>query len=92
VGDIRCVRSALHNRAHGLLLSVPGANNDTYLSQKLLTTEQIYQGLNDPIVKMYFSFLSWISPKFNDFNKYYQTEKVVITDLYEKIRTLLIFC
>lgn len=62
--------------------------NDTYLSQKLPATEQIYHGLNDPIVKLYFNFLAWILPKFTDFNKDFQTENVVITNLHDKMCTI----
>lgn len=62
--------------------------NDTYLDQKLLSTEQIYNSLNDKFIKLYFLFLSWILPKFNEFNKYFQTQNVVINDLHNKIRIL----
>lgn len=62
--------------------------NDAYLDQKLLSTEQIYNSLNDKFIKLYFLFLSWILPKFNEFNKYFQTQKVVINDLHDKIRIL----
>lgn len=62
--------------------------NDTYLAQKLISTEQIYNSLNDKFIKLYFFFLAWILPKFNEFNKYFQTQKVVISDLHDKIRIL----
>lgn len=31
-------------------------------------------------------YLSWILPKFTNFNKLFQSEKVVITSLNEKVR------
>jgi len=61
---------------------------DTYLEQKLHTTEFIFNSLNDPFMKLHFYFLSWILPKFTELNKYFQTERVVITDIHEKIRLL----
>ncbi|XP_022163539.1 uncharacterized protein LOC111029028 [Myzus persicae] len=33
-------------------------------------------------------YITWILPKFNEFNKYFQTQKVVINDLHDKIRIL----
>ncbi|XP_046975618.1 uncharacterized protein LOC124541725 [Vanessa cardui] len=60
----------------------------TWLSEKLVATEIIFNSLNDPIVKLYFSFLSWILPKFTDFNNFFQSETVVITFLNDKIQSL----
>lgn len=37
---------------------------DTYLSQKLVSTEHIYMALNDPFMKLYYYFLEWALPKF----------------------------
>jgi len=37
---------------------------DTYLSQRLLVTEQIYHGLNDMFMKLGYLFLSWALPLF----------------------------
>jgi hypothetical protein len=52
----------------------------------LLAAEQIHQGLNDPFVKMYFLFLKWVLPKFNKMNVYFQSDKMVLTDMDEVIR------
>lgn len=61
---------------------------DSYLDQKLLSTEHIYISLNDKFMKLYYYFLAWILPKFNEFNRYFQSQKVVISDLHDKIRCL----
>lgn len=37
---------------------------DTYLSQRLLVTEQIYHGLNDMFMQLGYLFLSWALPLF----------------------------
>lgn len=37
---------------------------DTYRSQRLLVTEQIYNGLNDMFMKLGYYFLSWALPLF----------------------------
>lgn len=37
---------------------------DTYLSHRLLVTEQIYHGLNDIFMKLGYYFLSWALPLF----------------------------
>lgn len=61
---------------------------NTWLSEKLVSTEVIHNALNDPIIKMYYSFLAWILPKFTDFNKFFQSESVMITSLNDKIREI----
>ncbi|XP_050062633.1 uncharacterized protein LOC126552121 [Aphis gossypii] len=61
---------------------------DTWINQRLLSTEEIFKSLNDPFMKLYFYFLEWILPKFTRFNQYFQTERVVITDLHEMIISL----
>lgn len=58
------------------------------MTQKLHSAELINLGLNDCVIKLYYYFLSWILPKFTEFNKHFQTQKVVITELHEKIRIL----
>lgn len=37
---------------------------DTYLSQSLISAENIYHGLNDPFMKLGFLFLNWTLPLF----------------------------
>ncbi|XP_022182197.1 uncharacterized protein LOC111042013 isoform X3 [Myzus persicae] len=58
---------------------------DTYLSQRLIATEHIYQNLNDPFMKLYYYFLDWILPMFNKFNSFFQTKEVVVNDLHDMI-------
>lgn len=57
----------------------------TWLSEKLILTEIIFNTLSDPFIKLYFSFFSWVLPKFTEFNKFFQTESVVVTSLNDKI-------
>lgn len=61
---------------------------NSWLGDRTVASEQIFHDLNDPFIKLYFLFLKWILPKFSDFNKYFQTENVVITELHTKIRFL----
>lgn len=60
---------------------------DMALSEKLVAAQQILEWLTDPIVKLYL-FLQWILLKFTTLNKYFQSEKVVVTDLNEKVSEL----
>ncbi|CAK1583027.1 unnamed protein product [Parnassius mnemosyne] len=61
---------------------------NTWLSEKLVSTEIIFNNLNDPFIKLYFNFLAWILPKFTEFNKFFQSENVVITSLNDKIHEI----
>ncbi|KAB0790621.1 hypothetical protein PPYR_14935 [Photinus pyralis] len=61
---------------------------NTWLSDRLVATEQIFNALNDPFMKLYYLFLLWILPKFTEFNKYFQSARVVITELHTKIVSL----
>lgn len=61
---------------------------NTWFNEKLVSAELIYNSLNDPFIKLYFNFLSWILPKFTEFNKFFQSECVMITSLNEKIREI----
>lgn len=38
--------------------------NETYLSDRLISSEHIYLALHDPFVKLYYYFLDWALPKF----------------------------
>ncbi|CAI6372540.1 unnamed protein product [Macrosiphum euphorbiae] len=58
---------------------------DKWLSEKLLSTESIYKQLLDPFTKAYFMFLEFILPKFTYLNQYFQTEKVILPNLHEKM-------
>lgn len=61
---------------------------DCWLNERLLSTELIFNSLNDPFIHLYYLFLSWILPKFTNFNKLFQSEKVVITSLNGKVREM----
>ncbi|XP_053946230.1 uncharacterized protein LOC128855364 [Anastrepha ludens] len=56
---------------------------DQWLTIKLKMAQSIYECLNDPFNKLFFFFLQWVLPKFTGVNKYFQSAKVVITDLHE---------
>lgn len=58
---------------------------DKWLSEKLISAENIYLQLNDPFTKAYFYFLEWVLPKFTSLNQFFQTENVVLTTLNEKM-------
>lgn len=58
---------------------------DKWLSEKLISAENIYLHLTDPFTKAYFYFLEWILPKFTSLNQYFQTENVVLSTLNEKM-------
>lgn len=44
--------------------------NETYLSDRLISSEHIYLALHDPFVKLYYYFLDWALPKFTRYIKY----------------------
>lgn len=52
---------------------------------RLLAIDQILQALDNPLIKLFYLFLQWILPKFNNLNILFQSEKVVLTTLYDKI-------
>ncbi|XP_071567430.1 protein FAM200A-like [Temnothorax nylanderi] len=58
---------------------------DRWFIERLRAAEQISNELNNPGSKLYFFFLEWILPKFTDFNRFFQTDSVVITELHDKI-------
>ncbi len=58
--------------------------SDMWLSGKLVAAELIFNSVHDPFTKLYYYFLNWILPKFTTFNKYFQSNKPVITVLHEK--------
>lgn len=45
---------------------------DTYLSQRLVSTETIYYGLSDPFMKLRHLFLNWSLPLFTRYTDYYE--------------------
>lgn len=60
----------------------------TWLEEKLIATEVVFNNLSNPFMKMYFNFLVWILPKFTEFNKFFQSESVVIPLLNDKIQAI----
>jgi hypothetical protein len=58
---------------------------ENYMEHRLLASEEIYNALNNLEIKLFFIFLNWVLPKFVDLNKYFQSEKVVILNLHEKM-------
>lgn len=59
-----------------------------WLIERLQVTEQIFKELTSPITKLYFFFLEWILPKFTDFNRFFQTNAAVITELHDRVVNL----
>jgi hypothetical protein len=55
------------------------------MEHRLLASEEIYNALNNLEIKLFLIFLNWVLPKFVDLNKYFQSEKVVILNLHEKM-------
>lgn len=58
---------------------------DMALLEKLVAAQQILECLTDPVVKLFYLFLQWVLPKFTSLNKYFQSEKVVVTELNDKL-------
>lgn len=52
---------------------------DMALLEKLVAAQQILECLTDPVVKLFYLFLQWVLPRFTSLNKYFQSEKVVVT-------------
>lgn len=59
--------------------------NDKWLSEKLASTRIICEQLNDPFTKAFYLFMEWVLPKFTLLNKYFQSEKVILDKLHERI-------
>lgn len=58
---------------------------DMWLSERLVAAEQILHCLRDPFVKLCYLFLQWVLPKFTYLNAYFQSSKVVVTELQDKM-------
>lgn len=58
---------------------------DMVISERLLSGQQVLDWLCDPFLKLYYLFLQWVLPKFTSLNSYFQSSKVVVTDLHNKI-------
>lgn len=57
----------------------------SYLEHRLIASEEIYLALNKNEMKLFYIFLEWVLPKFVELNKYFQSEKVVISYLHNKM-------
>ena len=55
------------------------------LVDRLHSVEHIHNTLSDPFSKLYFLFLDYILPKVTKMNEYFQSDKVLIADLYATI-------
>ncbi|KAL7632733.1 UNVERIFIED_CONTAM: hypothetical protein RMT77_001057 [Armadillidium vulgare] len=58
---------------------------DTWSGERTLAAEQIYQTLSDPFMKLYYEFLEWILPKVTNMNEHFQSSRVIVTSLHEKM-------
>lgn len=59
--------------------------SDIWLSEKVVSAELIFNSLHNPFIKVYYLFLEWVLPKFTKFNAFFQSDKVVITELHDKV-------
>lgn len=57
-----------------------------WLEERIVSSELIFNDLNDPFMKLYFLFLQWVLPKFVNLNEYFQKSGVAITELDRKMR------
>ena len=59
------------------------------------SVEKISETLSDPHAKLYFLFLDFVLPKVTEINQYFQSEKVIIGDVYDKMELMykeLLYC
>ena len=53
---------------------------------KKLYQQSLYStSLHNPFIKVYYLFLEWVLPKFTKFNAFFQSDKVVIAVLHDKV-------
>lgn len=62
--------------------------SNKHLEDRLTSSQSIYDGLQDPSVHIYFQFLDFILPHFNNFDKLFQKTEPTIHLLYKKCRIL----
>ncbi|CAH1114746.1 unnamed protein product [Psylliodes chrysocephalus] len=55
------------------------------LEDRMLSSENILYALRNPLNKIYFYFLNWILLKIVQSNEYFQSDKVIITEVYPKM-------
>lgn len=60
---------------------------EKWVSERLLSAEFLFKSLHDPFLKMYYNFMNWILPKFSRLNAYFQSEKVLISEIYNVMVT-----
>ncbi|RXG59361.1 hypothetical protein Avbf_12032 [Armadillidium vulgare] len=58
---------------------------DMCSGERTHAAEQIYQTLSDPFMKLYYEFLEWILPKVTIMNELFQSSRVIVTSLHEKM-------
>jgi hypothetical protein len=56
-----------------------------WFEDKTHGAENLKKWLNDPFIKLYFIFLQWVLPKVTEMNACFQSSKVVVTSLLEKM-------
>ncbi len=56
-----------------------------WLEARWNAAENIYNVLNNESLRLYFHFLDWVLPKFTGLNEYFQSARVVITTLKNKM-------
>lgn len=59
--------------------------NSQWFEHKTHSSEHINQALHNDIIKLYYLFLEYVLPKVTQLNEYFQSEKVIITDLHINI-------
>ncbi|XP_064093748.1 uncharacterized protein LOC135206265 isoform X1 [Macrobrachium nipponense] len=62
--------------------------NNKHLEERLSTCKTIYDLLQDPSNRIYFQFLNFILPYFNNFNKLFEKSEPTIHLLYKKTKIL----
>ncbi|KAJ8912516.1 hypothetical protein NQ315_015600 [Exocentrus adspersus] len=64
--------------------------NSQWHEHKTLASEHISIALNNPLIKLYYLFLQWVLPKIVQLNELFQSEKVIITDLYTNMKRMYV--
>ncbi|XP_043271187.1 uncharacterized protein [Venturia canescens] len=59
-------------------------------TERLAAVDTILFWLDDPLFRMFYLFLEWVLPKFTQLNKLFQSEKPVITTMYDSISSTYI--
>ncbi|XP_012536395.2 uncharacterized protein LOC105836713 isoform X1 [Monomorium pharaonis] len=59
--------------------------NEKWLQEKLISAEQVFKALNNPFIQLYYYFLQWILPKIIYMNELFQSEKVLVAHMHQKM-------